>query len=248
MRILTIGLSIAVAGALLLPGTAMAEDKEPVRVTLDVTDADVQTVLTTIAKQGGLSITISDQVRRNVTVALGNIAAPEALKIVAGAAGARVRLDGEVYVVEPKPLPPTRTVREPAAPRSTPRVTGPDTTTVTNTDVAIGDDGEVIRKIKVMYSDPELLAAMFGGTSIGSRYRQGGTPFGRSSGRYGHGGRNSGRSYNGGGYGGSRGYSTGGGGSPFTYGGGNNRGGGNYGGNYGGGGYGNRVGTWGGGY
>jgi len=238
MRILTIGVSVAVAGALLLPGTAMAEDKEPARITLDVTDADVQTVLTTIAKQGGLSITISDQVRRNVTVALGNIAAPEALRIVARAAGARVRLDGEVYVIDSKPLPPTRTVRQPTTPPSTPKVTGPTTTTITNTDVPIGDDGEVIRKVKVMYSDPEMLAAIFGGTSIGSRYRQGGTPFGRSSGRYGHGGRNSGGrnsggGYSGGGYGGSRGYGTDGG---------------NRSGNYGGGGYGNQVGTWGGGY
>lgn len=233
-----------------------AEDEEPGRITLDVTDADVHTVLSTIAKQAGLNVSVSADVRGRVTVALRNVTPEVALQTVAKAAGARFRLDGEVYVIDSQPLPPTRPATKPATrPAPIAVAPAPAKPVVPAADpgpVSAQDpDREIVRVIKLNYLDPSMVAQLMGGSVLGSGVSAMGSPYhnlqrggrGGGYGRYGgggYGGYGGSPSY-GGGYGRSGGYSPSGGGRGGYRGYGGGRSG------YGGG-YGNQVGTWGGGY
>lgn len=243
---------IAVVALGLVGAAWAADDEAPARISLDVTDADIHTVLSTIAKQTGLNIGVSDQVRGTVTVALRDVTPETALQIVAKAAGARLQRDGEVYFIEPQPLPPTRpevrpatqpvpkTVAPPARPTEIGEA-GPDTVPIGKA----GEDREVVSVIRLQHTDPSVIAQLLGGGVVGSgvspigrgyhHLRGGGRPgsYGRYGGYGGYG--------NYGGYGSYGGYPSYGGYGPYggyDYG----YGGGRYGG------YGNRTGTWGGGY
>ncbi len=200
----------------LLAGTAITawagDEGQPARISLDVRDADVQTVLTSIAKQAGLNLVVAQGVRGTVTVAIVDMAPEEALKAVAAAVGARVIQDGDVYKVDPKPLPPER---RPSAPANLPSgqpgiVAPPGQAGATTAQDATAQDHEVIRVIKLQYADPAMIAQAFGGSVIGGMYSQGQGPLG-GSGRGGYGGSGGGYGGRGGGNGG--GYGNYGGGS-----------------------------------
>jgi len=188
-------------------GWAEEGDKDQ-RISLSITNGDVHDALAMIAQQSGLNISVDSKVRGTVTASLVDISPAEALRVIAGAVGARVRDDNGVYVVEPKPLPAERPRTAPAGAGGA-LVVPPGGATAGATaagastagSVAVGD-GEVIRVIKLKYADPALIAAAFGGTVIGSSGMLGGSPFHQGGGR---GGRNGSRGGYGG-YGSSGGY------------------------------------------
>jgi len=219
---------------------------EPGRISVDVTNGNVHDILSMIAKQAGLNLAIDAKVTGTVTVALRDVTPDEALRVVASAAGARVRQDGEVYVVEPKPLPAERprtpSLATAGATVVAPTAAAPVTGAGTSATVDSGDE-QVIRVIKLKYADPAMIADAFGGGAVGSGTATlGGSPFGQRGGYGGYGGGYGGYGGYGGGYGGYGGYGGGYGGNGGGYGG--------YGG-YGGGrrthggGYGGRLGTFG---
>ncbi len=200
---------------------AVAQE-EAARVTLDATDADVHTLLSTIAQKAGLNLSVGAEVRGNVTVSLKDVTPAQAIKVIAKAAGAVARLDGEIYVVEPKPLPHVRDPR-PAIPSIDPRIRPPTRdvqvgTVVPNDTDDDAPDAVLLRVIKLNHTDPALIASMFGGIAIGGYMsssglgNRGGGGYGNQGGGYGgRGGGGGGRGNRGGGYGG-RGGGGGGGG------------------------------------
>jgi len=185
---------------LALIGAAWAGDEEPAaRISLEVKDADVQTVLMQIAQQAGLNLSVNQDVRGRVTVTLKDLPAEEALRTVASAVGARVLKDGDVYVVDLKPLPPQR---QPASAGQSSQVgavvVGPaGKADATSGQTSIGNE-EIIRVIQLKYADPAMIALAFGGSVIGG-YASG---FGGSGGFGGRGGGNRGGYGSAGGYGG----------------------------------------------
>jgi hypothetical protein len=148
-----------------------------------------------------------------VTASLRDVSPAEALRVIAGAVGARVREDNGIYIVEPKPLPAER-------PRT--GLTGVGGAAVAPPDgaagsasagsssagsAAVGND-EVIRLIKLKYADPAMIAAAFGGTVVGGGSGMyGGSPFHQRGSGYNNWGGSRGGGYGGfgGGYGGSGG-------------------------------------------
>jgi hypothetical protein len=197
---------IALCGLVIVAGV-WAEDEAPPTITVDITNGDVHEALAAIARQGGLNISVNAKVKGVVTAALRDVTPEEALRTIAGAVGARVRQDGEVYIVEPKPLPHER----PRTPSIAGNVVAPARTGGAATgDIPVGD-GEVIRVIHLRYADPALLGAAFGGGIVGSGAgMMGGSPFHPRGGRGGGGyGRSSGYG-NTGGYGGGYGSRRGG--------------------------------------
>lgn len=70
------------------------------RVTLNAVDADVRPLLVAIAREAGISLVVSDDVRRRVSVSLNNAEPEEALRAIIAQAG--------LSVVEPRSsgLPP----------------------------------------------------------------------------------------------------------------------------------------------
>ena len=211
MRTLT---TVAMAPLFLaLVGAAWAGDEQPaVRISLEVKDADVQTVLMSIAQQAGLNLSVSQDVHGRVTVALKDLPAEEALKAVASAAGARVLKDGEVYVVDLKPLPPQR---QPASGGGTAPagavIIGPSGKAGATSGQTSAGDEEIIRVIHLKYADPAMIALAFGGSVIGG-YAGGfgglggfggpGGGYGNRGGGYGGNGWNGGFGGSGGGFGG----------------------------------------------
>jgi hypothetical protein len=200
-------------------------------ISISVTNGDVHDVLALIAKQGDLNISVDAKVKGTVTVALRDVAPDEALKVVASAVGARVRQDGGVYVIDPKPLPAQRPETAPAGGGGAtvvPPGTGTGVTNASASGTASSGDEQIIRVLKLNYIDGAMIAAMFGGGVIGGNVQAfGGSPYGQGGG-YGGG-------Y--GGYGG--GYGGRGNGGRWGYGGGNGNG---YGTGYGGG-FGNGYGS-----
>ena len=220
-------------GLALAAGAWAEEGDRPQTISLDITNGNVHEALALIARQGGLNISVDSKVTGVVTAGLRDVTPAEALDAIASSVGARVRQDGDIYVVEPKPLPHVR----PAAPALGPPMAVAPVGRAT-ADIPVGD-GEVIRVIHLEYADPALIATAFGGNVVGGdASMMGGTPF-HQRGGYGRGG----------GYGQSSGYGDYGGyGSGYGSGGGYGRrsGYGGYGGGYDGAyGGGSRVGTWG---
>jgi len=215
--------TLILAATLVAPAAAVwAADEQPAaRISLDVRDADVKTVLTGIAKQGGLNLTVAQDVQGTVTVAIVDMTPAQALKTVAEAAGARVILDDNVYKVDHKPLPPERrpTVGAPATPAPAGRILAPTAQGNVGTGPAAAADQKdqvVLRVIKLKYADPAMIAAAFGGSVLGGMYSQANSPLGNMSGGgqggYGGGGNGGSGGYGGGGYGGGYGRSGSGGG------------------------------------
>jgi hypothetical protein len=214
---------IVLLGLIVATASWAEEGAEPPTISLDVTNGNVHEALALIARQAGLNISVDARVKGVVTVGLRDVSPLEALRVIASAVGARVREDGEVYVVEPKPLPHERQTALPVP--TAPRIIAPAAAPATG-DIPVGNE-EVIRVIHLTYADPALIATAFGGNVIGGNMgMMGGSPFHPRGGGYG-GGRGYGRSSgygNYGGYGGGQGRGGGygyGGGYDGVYGGGN---------------------------
>lgn len=205
---LLVGLVVVTASA------SWAEEvKQDQRISLTITNGDVHDALAMIAKQAGLNISVDAKVRGTVTASLRDVTPAEALRVIAGAVGARVREDNGIYIIEPKPLPAERprpgglagvgggAVVPPAGGGAGAASAGSSTA-----GSVVLDDEEIIRVIKLKYADPAMIAAAFGGTVVGgSSGMLGGSPFHQGGSGYNGWGGGGGR------YGGSRGYGRSGG-------------------------------------
>ncbi len=192
------------------PTSWAAEGDTPPTISLDITNGNVHEALALIARQGGLNISVDARVTGVVTAALRDVTPVEALGVIASGVGARVRQDGDIYIVEPKPLPHERPRALPAAP--TPAVVPPTgaaplaaAPATRAGDIPVGDE-QVIRVLHLQYADPALIAAVFGGTVVGGNAAMlGAGPF-HQRGGYSQGYSRSGRSGDYGGYGSGYGY------------------------------------------
>ncbi|MGQ9732551.1 MAG: hypothetical protein ACUVX8_14920 [Candidatus Zipacnadales bacterium] len=168
----------AVAGA--------ADNNDAGRISLSVTDGNVHDVLSMIAQQAGLNLTVDQRVQGNVTVSLHDLTAEAALEVVAKAAGARVRREGDVYIVEPVPPPATReqaSITGHGGVMLPPARTEGDIPTLGSDDATVTlSDGKVIRIIKLKYADPAMMAQLFGGNLVGGALFTYGSPFHHRSG------------------------------------------------------------------
>jgi len=225
---------VALTAAWTAPAPAQSIEPPPT-VTLQLTDAPLHQALTLLFKDSGRQFQLERGATGSVNAVLNDVPWEVALRMVLEAQGLSYRIQDNVYIVGPKPATPVDAPpREPPAYERESGVEGKPRVSVP------GSEAKKVEVIKIQHNDPAMLAAIFGGESVGFLYG------GAGLGTYGIGGYGYGAGYGGygqgyggyggygqqryGGYGGYGGYGQGYGGYGTGYGG--------YGGFGGGGGYG----------
>jgi hypothetical protein len=178
---------------------APAAAPQPHNVTLELKDADVRVALTMLFKESGYNYVLTPDVQGRVTVSMHDVSWDQALRFVLESLGLTYHREDTIYYIERRqtaaPGPMTGPSGGPPPVSSGPAVSAAGST-------AAG--GQRLEVVKVLHSDPAMIAALFGGISI--PYLYGGMGGGGLSqygiGGYGAGGGGYGGGYGGGGYGG----------------------------------------------
>jgi len=149
---------------------ALAQETEPPPgVTLELKDAEVRSALEMLFSESGFSYVLSPGVQGRVTVSLHDVSWDHALRFVLDSLDLTYQREDNVYLIDrraavlPHPKTPSQghgVGTDAPKPAATP-------------------GKQRLDVVKVLYSDPAMIAAVLGGTSVGYTYGGGGlAPYG----------------------------------------------------------------------